>query len=90
MLFNQFHAAVRGSWPAENPCYAINSVEGDAYYLHAGEVDGTCKAEFVGSQAAWAIEPATAENVFGFSYWEGEMDSDGRMVLDMLPFSLYK
>ena len=75
---------------AENPYYAINSVEGQRYYLHPGEAEGTYEAEFAGSDAAWVIEPAKAENTFDFNYREGVMDPAGRMTLELIPFSAYK
>lgn len=74
----------------ENPIYAINSVEGDAYYLHPGDTDGSYKAEIVGENAAWVIAQAEKENTFDFTYREGTMDPAGRVVLDMTPFSRYK
>ena len=74
----------------ENPIYAINSVEGYVYYLHAGEADGTYEAEIVGLDSAWVIETAESENTFDFSIKEGAMDFSGRLTLDMTPFSQYK
>ena len=74
----------------ENPSYAINSVEGDIYYLHAGEVDGTYEAEIVGLDSAWVIETAESENTFDFSIKEGAMNPAGRLTLAMTPFSQYK
>lgn len=74
----------------ENPFYAINSVEGDAYYLHAGETEGAYVAEFCEEAFAWVIVPAQAENTFDFTAWEGTMDPAGRMELDLIPFSQYK
>ena len=74
----------------QNPSYVINGVEGKLYYLHSGEADGTYEAEIVGHHSAWVIETAERENTFDFNLKEGAMDPDGRMKLDLLPFSRYK
>ena len=74
----------------QNPSYVINGVEGKLYYLHAGEADGTYEAEIVGHHSAWVIETAERENTFDFNLKEGAMDPDGRMTLDLIPFSRYK
>jgi hypothetical protein len=74
----------------QNPSYVINGVEGKLYYLHSGEADGTYEAEIVGHHSAWIIETAERENTFDFNLKEGAMDPDGRMTLDLIPFSRYK
>ena len=74
----------------QNPSYAINSVEGQLYYLHSGETDGTYEVEIVGHDSAWVIETAEIENTFDFNLKEGVMDPTGRMTLDLIPFSCYK
>ena len=74
----------------QNPSYVINGVAGKLYYLHAGEADGTYEAEIVGHHSAWVIETAERENTFDFNLKEGAMDPDGRMTLDLIPFSRYK
>ena len=74
----------------QNPSYVINGVEGKLYYLHFGEADGTYEAEIVGHHSAWVIETAERENTFDFNLKEGAMDPDGRMTLDLIPFSRYK
>lgn len=74
----------------ENPFYAINSVEGDVYYLHSGETEGTYLVEIAGAESGWVIEPAETENTFWFNHQEGAMDPAGRMVLELTPFSQYK
>ena len=74
----------------KNPSYVINGVEGKLYYLHSGEADGTYEAEIVGHHSAWVIETAERENTFDFNLKEGSMDPDGRMTLDLIPFSRYK
>ena len=74
----------------ENPFYAINSVEGWVYYLHAGEADGTYEAEIVGLDSAWVIETAESENTFDFNIKEGAMDPAGRLTLAMTPYAQYK
>ena len=74
----------------ENPFYAINSVEGQTYYLHSGETEGTYLAEIAGADAAWVIEPVERANAFDMNYLEGAMDSAGRMALELIPLSQYK
>lgn len=74
----------------ENPSYAINSVEGDVYYLRGGEADGTYEVEIAGEDRAWVIDTAQSENTFDFNLREGVMDPAGRMTLELIPFSQYK
>lgn len=74
----------------ENPHYSINSVEGNVYYLHSGETEGTYELEIVGRDMAWVIEPAQSENTFDFNPREGAMDPAGRMTLALTPFCQYK
>ncbi len=75
----------------ENPFYAFCSVEGEVYYLHAGEADDTYETEIAGTDRAWVIQTAAQENTFDFSLREGvTMDPAGRMTLAMTPFSQYK
>ena len=74
----------------ENPHYSINSVEGQTYYLHHGETEGTYDVEILGRDAAWEIAPAETENTFDFSLWEGVKDPAGRITLEIIPFSQYK
>lgn len=74
----------------ENPCYAINSVEGYSYYLHEGEIDGTYTAERIGTNVAFAIKPAGADGEFDFDVLERVMDPAGRLILEMIPFARYK
>ena len=74
----------------QNPSYVINSVEGQLYYLHAGEADGMYEAEIVGHDSAWVIENAVSENTFDFNLRKGAMDPDGRMTLDLTAFASYK
>lgn len=75
---------------ASNPFYAISSVEGEMYYLHPGDAEGTYEAEIAEADAAWVIAPAQAENTFDFDYREGAMEPADRMTLDLIPFSKYK
>ena len=70
-----------------NAHYSINSVEGQMYYLHADETDGTYLVEIVGHDAAWDIRPASG---FNFEYLEGTLDPANRLTLDLIPFSQYK
>ena len=72
------------------PAYAINSVEGNTYYLHAGETEGTYEVEIADADAAWVVRPKDPERSFDFDYREGKMDPDGRMTLELIPFSRYK
>lgn len=74
----------------QNPSYAINSVEGNMYYLHSGETAGTYAAEIVGHNSAWVIKTAENKNTFAFNLREGAMDPAGRMTLELIPFSRYK
>lgn len=73
-----------------NPSYAINSVEGQLYYLHAGQAEGTYMTEIVGRDAAWVIETAETENTFDFNHKEGALDPAARLPLKLIPFSDYK
>lgn len=75
---------------AENPFYAINSVEGQKYYLHPGETEGTYVAEIADLDAVFVILPAETENTFDFDYREGAIDAANRMTLELIPFSEYK
>lgn len=74
----------------ENPYYAINAVEGDVYYLHAGEADDAYVVEVAGDDMAWVIETAASENTFDYNFEEGAMAPAGRLTLAMTPFSAYK
>lgn len=66
--------------------YAICSVEGEVYYLHAGEADNIYETEIAGTDRAWVIKTAEQENTFDFSPKEGAMmDHAGRMTLAMPP-----
>ena len=73
----------------ENPFYAVNSVEGDIYYLHSGEAD-TYVAEIIGRDAAWLLGAVEGEAIVDINYQEGAMDPAGRLTLEMIPFSQYK
>ena len=75
---------------SENPFYSINAVEGDVYYLHFNEADGTYEAEIAGRDMAWAIKPAEQENTFDIDLKEGAVDPNGRMTLALTPLSQYK
>ena len=74
----------------QNPFFAIPSAEGQLYYLHSGEADGTYEVEIVGQHSAWVIKTAEDENAFNFTLREGAMDPGGRMTLELIPFSRYK
>jgi len=74
----------------QNPSFALNSVEGQMYYLHTGEIADTYEVEIVGHDSAWVIETAEYENTFDFNLKAGKMNPSGRMTLDLIPFSSYK
>lgn len=74
----------------ENPNFSVGSVEGDIYYLHAGETDGTYLAEIGGRDGAWQLLAVEGESFVEINYREGAMDPAGRMTLEMIPFSRYK
>ena len=74
----------------KNPHYFINAVEGDVYYLHSNEAEGTYEVEIAGEDSAWVIVPARSENTFDFNLREGAVDPAGRMSLALTPFSQYK
>ena len=74
----------------ENPFYSVNSMEGEIYYLHAGETDGTYLAEIGGRDAAWQLVALEGQSMVDINYVEGAMDPGGRLTLEMIPFSQYK
>ena len=74
----------------ENPFYSVASIEGETYYLHSGEVDGTYLAEIGGANAAWLLEAEEGEAIVNINYQEGALDPVGRLTLNMIPFSQYK
>ena len=74
----------------ENPFYSICAVEGEGYYLHAGETDSSYVVEHIALNSAWVITPAETENTFDFMDWESPLDPAGRLTLDLIPFSRYK
>ena len=74
----------------ENPFYSVNSMEGEIYYLHAGETDGTYLAEIGGRDAAWQFGVVEGEAMVDINYLEEAMDPAGRLTLEMIPFSQYK
>ena len=74
----------------ENPFISLHSLEGEVYYLHAGEADGTYLAEIAGRDAAWLLGALEGEGIVDIRYQEGTMDPVGRLTLEMIPFSRYK
>ena len=74
----------------ENPFYAINSVAGNVYYLHAGASDDMYEAEIIGLDSSWVIEPAKSENTFDINFREGAMDPAERLTIALTPFFQYK
>ena len=74
----------------ENPFCAIPSVEGEVYYLHAGESEDIYELEIAGADMTWVIKAAEVENTFDFELREGATDPDGRVTLALTPFSRYK
>ena len=74
----------------ENPFMNLTSAEGEVYYLHSGEVDGTYVAEIGGADAVWLLEAEEGEAIVNINYQEGALDPAGRLTLNMIPFSQYK
>ena len=74
----------------ENPHYTLSSVEGETYYLHYGEAEGSYLAEIEGRDAAWLLETVEGESFVGIDSREGAMDPADRLTLEMIPFSQYK
>ena len=74
----------------ENPFISLHSLEGEVYYLHAGEADGTYLAEIGGRDAAWLLEAGEDMNFVDTIYQEGVMDPAGRLTLELIPFSQYR
>lgn len=74
----------------ENPFISLRSLEGEIYYLHAGEADGTYVAEIGGADAAWLLGAEEGEGIVDICYQEGAMDPAGRLTLELIPFSKYK
>ena len=75
----------------DSPFYAINSVEGEVYYLHAGAgEDDSYEMEIAGTDRAWVIAAAEKANTFDLNVREGTMDPAGRMTVALIPFSQYK
>lgn len=74
----------------ENPFLNLNSVEGEVYYLHPAETDGTYIAEIGGGDGAWLLGAEEGERIVEINYQEGAMEPAGRLTLEMIPFSNYK
>ena len=76
---------------SENPSIFPGSHEGEIYYLHPGEKDGTYLLEVVGKDIVWQIEPAgEGEDLWVEDYLGEAPDPSGRMTLELTPFSQYK
>lgn len=74
----------------ENPFVSLRSMEGEVYYLHAGDADGAYVAEIAGRDAAWLLKAEEGEGIVDIQYQEGAMDPAGRLTLELIPFSQYK
>ena len=74
----------------ENPFSSVSSIEGETYYLHSGEAEGSYLAEIDGRDAAWELIALEGESIVDINYVEGAMDPAGRLTLEMIPFSQYK
>ena len=74
----------------ENPFYSVSSIEGEAYFLHPGESEGTYLAEIAGRDAAWQLTAVEGESIVDINYVEGVMNPADRLTLEMTPFSQYK
>ena len=74
----------------ENPFYSVSSIEGETYFLHPGETEGTYLAEIAGRDAAWQLMAVEGESIVDINYVEGVMNPADRLTLEMIPFSQYK
>ena len=74
----------------ENPTYSVFSLEGETYFLHSGETEGTYLSEINGEDAAWQIVALEGQSMVDINYVEGVMDPAARLTLEMIPFSQYK
>lgn len=74
----------------DSPFYAVASIEGETYFLHIGETEGTYTAEIEGRDAAWELLALEGQSIIEINYVEGAMDPAGRLTLEMIPFSQYK
>ena len=74
----------------ENPTYSVFSLEGETYFLHSGETEGTYLAEINGEDAAWQLVALEGQSMVDINYVEGVMDPAARLTLEMIPFSQYK
>ena len=74
----------------ENPFVNLNSIEGEIYYLHPGETDGTYMAEIGGTDRAWMLGTLEGEAIVDINSQECILDPADRLTLDMIPFSQYK
>ena len=73
----------------ENPFLNLTSTEGETYYLHPGEADGTYMAEISGADAAWLFRVEEGEGISDVIYQEVALNPDDRLTLEMIPFSSY-
>ena len=74
----------------ENPFINLHSLEGEVYYLHAGETEGTYVAEIGGEDAAWLLGAEEGDSLVDIHYQEGTLDPAERLTLELTPFSQYK
>lgn len=74
----------------ENPFINLHSLEGEVYYLHAGETEGTYAAEIGGEDAAWLLGAEEGDSLVDIHYQEGTLDPAERLTLELIPFSQYK
>lgn len=74
----------------ECPFLNLQSIEGEIYFLHPGEADGTCRAEIAGENMIGLFGTFEGDRVVDITYQEGTLDPANRLTLEMIPFSDYK
>ena len=74
----------------ENPFTNLPSLEGEVYFLHAGETEGTYLTEIAGQTAAWQLAAEEGDVHVNIQYREVTLDPADRLTLELIPFSQYK
>ena len=76
----------------ENVCMFPGATEGEVFYLHPGETEGSYVLEVYGRDAEWVIPPATEDDrsISIADYQGASLDPSTRINLEMIPFSKYK
>ena len=70
-----------------NPFLSLPSTEDEIYYLHFGEIGGTCMAKIGREDAAWLLKAEPGETIVDITCREGILDSVDRLTLEMISFS---